>query len=812
MTFPAEAGVNVPAILFPVSSSGLAGKANLTQDVAEAALKEQYVKDNPGINTPLQQVFGGLGGLPGMLKGVLSNLGGDMSGVGDTLEEIVAAAVAIPNGIAYIALALLGAVGLPVGAINNQPANMWPDATFPADSINPNPFWSVGPTSRTDDGTGSAVVTADGTSKALRSGKNPKDVKPVTAGQETTQSIRISHTGYVGSGTGPAMVLQVVPFTGTTEGAPVTVTNVAPAPDGQTETVVPATYSPTGPDMEWPGYLLSGKYTPPDGVTGIQLRVLLTQNALAGTFRCDDVDGEQTGKLRIEWIDGLPEALQDAVGRFQLIIDTVLSALTKLPVVGGTLPQLFQMLGIIPGDSVQGAAGPLTMFDTAFAIIDAFLSGAVGVPGSTGGSLADVTNVAGELGSKSAQGAFAWQIVNMLNNTPVARGMLPTGRANYDITSANTFLATTQAAALSPSFGLLQAMPLGVFSWYGYGTSGITAFYINIRKVNPATGVRDLVHHSANIVGNLQPGTTPADADWMFYELPAALAGEATDNYFAELVPVGGTHYVRGMSFSDNIKDHPYAATPCVGTVANYSSNPNSPAASLPKATAGPNVPWIEFAVSIGGAADHHEPQIRTLADDGESIPIPSWCNRVDAIPLSKGGDGHAGLTAGFAGEPGQPGKFAPVTWERGTDFTGSATLITFNVLPDGSAKLSIPGHDTTAAPGENGASTKFGLTPVGKGPGVLSYNGQNYTAGVDQKVAGGPGANPGGAGNGGNGLFFQAGGPGGKPAGWVCFRQVEVPGESTGGDTTPPTPPTLTFDASTLSTLTVTASGATDS
>jgi hypothetical protein len=326
------------------------------------------------------------------------------------------------------------------------------------------------------------------------------------------------------------------------------------------------------------------------------------------------------------------------------------------------------------------------------------------------------------------------------------------------------------------------------------------------------TGVRDLVHHSSNIVGNLQPGSTAADADWMFYEIPTPIAGAATDNYYVEFVPVGGTHHIRGLSFSDDIKDHPYAAAPCYGTTVDYTTNPGSPASSLAKATAGPDVPWLEFAVSVGSVSDHREPQIFTFSDDGETIPIPSWCNRVDAIPLGKGGNGVDGLTAGIAGQPGQPGKFAPVTWERGSDFSGDATLVTFNVLVDGSAKLSIPGSDTTGDAGANGAGTKFGLTPVGLGPGVLSYNGQSYAGGVDQKVTGGAGAAPGGAGNGGNGLFFQSGGLGGKAAGWVCFRQSEETGEST-LDTTPPTAPTLiALDDSTFSALTVTASGATDS
>lgn len=515
------------------------------------------------------------------------------------------------------------------------------------------------------------------------------------------------------------------------------------------------------------------------------------------------------------WANGIASFANEIVDRIQLIIDTILTALTKLPVIGGTLEDLFQMLGLIPADNVTGGGGPATIIDSFFAIINKILGGAVGVPGAEGGSLADLENVMGKLGSGSYLGEESWRIVNMLNNTPVSQGFMATGRANYDWQSTNTYLPTTQANSLSVSFGLQQAMPLGVFSWCGYGTAGMTAFYFNVRKVNLTTGVRSLVFHSGNIIGELQPGTTAADAAFMFCELTNAIAGEAVDYYYGEFVPVGGTHYVRGMSFTDSIPDHPTAAVPCVATAVNYTSGPNTPTVDLPKASSKPDVPWLEFAVSKGDVADHREPQKWSLDFDGETLPIPSWANRVDRIVVGTGGHGaNSGALdlLGFAGKPGQPGQVSADTLARGTDFGDDATILTFNVLPDGSAKLSIPGNENTAAPGAAGAGTQFGLKPVGKGPGVLTYNDQTYTFGGDQKVAGQPGTDPGGGGNGGDGLFFAAGGKGGKPIAWVCFRQVEVVDETPTGDVTPPTPPTsMTVVEATPSTLTVDWSGATD-
>lgn len=645
--------------------------------------------------------------------------------------------------------------------------NLWPLGIFPEGSIAASETWVLDPdVTRTADSSGSLRVTADGTMKAIHG--VPTAVAP---GQQVTPSVFVGWEGYVG--TGSPIQLQIKQY--------------RRAGDVSTFVglVTVTTLGPTTPAAGWAE--LTGTYTAPaDGsVNEIRGRLVVTQTATAGTFRFDDAGARI--KLMADWVAGLPEGLQAQLARWQALINTVTNVLTKGNSLTNTLEDMAEALGLIPPDNVQGAGGPATIFDSIFGIIDAFLSGSVGSPGSTGGSLADVTNVAGQVASNAYLGGEAWRIANILNNTPVARGMLPTGRANYDITSANTFLATTQSAALSANFAMLQAMPIGVISWYGYGSSGITEFYLNIRKVNPATGVRDLVYHSGNIVANLQPGSSAADADWMFCEIPAAIAAQPTDNYYVEWVPVGGTHHIRGMSFTDTIKDHPLAAAPCVGTVVDYSSSPDVPAASLPKATAGPGVPWIEYAVSLGGAADHREPRIETMQFDGQTVPIPSWCNRLDLIPLGRGGKGHAGTLPGVNGRPGQPASFAPRTAVRDVDWTGDGTLVTFNILSDGSGQLSIPGFSTASAPGADGDGAQFGLVPVGKGPGVLDYNGQKYTGGVDQKAWGGAGADPGGAGNGGRGLAFQAGGDGGKPIGWVCFRQVEVDGESSGGDTTPP-------------------------
>lgn len=704
--------------------------------------------------------------------GQLQNWGENLdvfAGVQALKDKLTGVVNSTPNDVDNWLLGLLtGTSPLNPAKLNE---NLWPLGVFPnAEAIAASPDWSFDPgVTRTADSTGSVRVTADGAMHAIKG--IPTTVVP---GQQIDVSVFVKWENY--SGTSTPIQLQIARYNKvgdvTTPVGPVTI-----------NTLGPATVS-----GEWAE--LAGTYIVPEGVNLIRGRLVVTQNATAGTLHFDDASARN--KIIAEWVGGLPQSIQELFDRLQAFLDGGVNALIGGNTFGHTLEDWLEALHVIPPGNVQGAAGPATIFGSIFGVIDAWLSGSVGTPGATGGSLADVTNVAGEVASNAFLGGEAWRITNMLNNTPVARGMLPTGRANYDITSANTFLATTQSAALSSSFGLLQAMPVGVISWYGYGNSGMTAFYINVRKVNPATGARELTHHSGNILGDIVAGSDPDDADWMFYELPAALAGEATDSYFVEWVPVGGTHYVRGMSFSDNIKDHPLAATPCVATVVDYSSNPNSPASTLAKATAGPNVGWVEFAVSLGDVADHREPKRVTLEFDGQTVPVPPWCNRLDLIPLSRGGRGHDGafdlLKGGFLnGQPGEPGNYAPITLERGTHWVGDSTEVTFNILSGGNARLSIPGYDTTAIAGADGANAQFGLQPVGRGPGVLDYNGQKYAGGVDQEAWGGAGGDPGGGGNGGRGLSLQSGGPGGKPVGFVCFRQVEVENEIAGGDTAPP-------------------------
>jgi hypothetical protein len=726
------------------------------------------------------------------------------------VEEVLKTAPLAAKNIIGSILHLL--TQIPIGGVTNVQPNLLSAPTFATGDISDNSIWSTD-TGKTHsaDGSGSAKVTANGVMKALRSGSGAQDAIAVSAGQVVTAAIWVSHTGYTGSGA--AVLLQAVPFTGTVAEEPVTL----------------ASYTPTSANSDWvqitglpsvdpqnPGPVVT-PYTVPDGVTGLQLRLVVTDSALTGTFWFDDATVKQSGKIQQSWVQGLPESLQGLNSLVQLLIDTVHNAITGVTTTFHTLEELAMAIANLPFTIVGGLGGPGDIGATIQAFLDHLVGGLVGTPG-TGAGFADVFNISKLISSMASQGANAWQILGIRNNKPVNTGLLPSSTSNFDITAINTTLSTAPVKSLIGVIRVAESSPLGVVSWLGCGTSGLTAFYVNIWKCDPTTGNWSLVHHSPNIVGRLVAGTTPG---WNFYELATPLAVVAGEDYAYELVPVGGSHNVRGMSTNDNIPDHPYAKVVGLAATRNNSSNPNMPPSTIAKAswvTSG-DIPWIETAIDTGNNNNIHDPITVPFTASG-SVPIPDWADFIDVIPLGGGGGGRQG-SLGFGGEGGKAGKWAPTTWQRGVHYNNSTVSVEFvcgaggvggsgTGDAGGDSTFSIPGFSTTAGGGAGGTSLKLAAYTGGTGPGPFTYNEQVYVGGGDQKAAGAAGAPPGGGGAGGNFMNFQNGGDGAPGAGWVRFRQSPLDNEEV-GDHEPPTPPTVTLDAATLSSLTVTASGSTD-
>lgn len=695
---------------------------------------------------------------------------------------------------------------LPIGGISNTAPNLLPAPLFDLDAIGESSDWSIDPDkTRSGDGTGAAKLIANGSIHALRSGRSSSDMISVSTDQVISASIYVSHQGYVGGGT--PIRFQVVPFIGSVEQEPVELDR----------------YAPQESNSDWRE--LTGSYKVPEGVTGAQVRLLVSDAATAGTFWFDDASARQTGKIQQSWVDGLPEILQDLITRVQLTIDTVVNAIRGgVSTVLNTFEDLFDALRNISPASIAGLLGPENLLDTVKGIVDTIVGGLVGLPG-VGAGLSDLFNVANEIATKAGLGSFSWDILGIRTNKPVDSGLVPSERSNFPLSNVTDWHEATQSNSLIGVDLIEESMPLGVVSWIGYGVSGITEFYVNIWKVNLTDGTFTLVHHSPNVVGILE-GTAPPGA-FIAYELAEPLPVVASEAYAYELVPVGGSHFVRGRTA--DLPNHPTSQIVALAATRN-NSDPDNPPASIAKAsvTRSGDVPWVSIAVDTGSGGDHHDPLRVYLGTAATTFPVPNWVNYIDPVGVGGGGGGAQGWALGINGQAGKPGLFNATTWVRGEHF-GNNAIITLDPgaggvggSGDGSAggattiSITTPDADTftlTADGGELGTAEGFLSNPVGRGPGTFTYNDQQYVGGVDQRAMGGDGTSPGGGGNGGKGalISFQGGGNGAPGGGWLYFRPDALP-DPDPVDLTPPTAPTLIEEVdSTFSSITITWSGATD-
>jgi hypothetical protein len=694
---------------------------------------------------------------------------------------------------------LLQSLGpIPAGSISADRPNLHPVPGFPEGSILAGSEWSVDmSTTRTDDGTGAAKLVCDGRYHALRTGDGPGDHIPVAAGQKITETIYVRHQGYSGVGDDP-ILLQVVPFQGDVQLAPVTLDTYAPE---------------TSDLLDWPGHQLTNAepWEVPAGVTSYDARALVTDGALAGTLWFDDDAGRQAATLPSHLVDGLPQALQSLFGLWQTLLDTIVNTLRSTGAVGNTLADLVEALSNITPTLIAGVNGAIDLVESFTQMLSAIAGGAVGAVGAIV-SNAQAFNIFHILGSNSFLGQLAYQLLGIRANTPASGGLLPTGQPNIDFAAINTTVEATPTASLIGVHRVTVSQAAGVLSWRGYRAGGMTALYVVIRKIDNVTGSRVPVFTSPNLIGY-----TNTSMAYGFYELVSPLPLVATEQYEVEWIPVGGSFYMRGIDFADSVDDHPFSALKSLGATRNSSAAPTSPG-TIAKASVTPStkVPWFEMAIDLGTEGDNHEPQVVTLDISGDYIiPRPPWATEYDYVIAPAGGGGYTGSLLGY-GRPGLAGDWVTGTAKLGVDFDDDMEEVAVHVGTGGvvggdaaeDSTVIIPDLTVTAPGGAN--ATNFQLTrPVARGLGSIEYNGRPYVGGGDQNATGGHGIAPGGPGNGGRNFLtlsgVQSGGRGADATVWLVFRQ----GESVDPSTDPPTPPTdIDLIDSSPSSLTVEISG----
>lgn len=594
------------------------------------------------------------------------------------------------------------------------------------------------------------------------------------------------------------------------------------ADDVVVNTHVVASLTPVG-TFTWTE--LAGDYTVPDGVDMVAVAPDVTDGFTSGTVYFDDASSFGTSKIKQSWVDGLEDVIQAILDRWHLLIGTIVEALGGS---GDGLDDLALALANIPARAIQGVLGAVGLDDDLQAIVN-IIAKAFGHTGSGNASLGDLFNLAKVAHNAALMGRDALGILGVRNAEPVEGGLLATGASNYPFANANTWVAVAPGTAKGVTHRIGKDRSVGVVSWYGYGNVGITDARVIGLGIDATTGLRTVKHVSPNIAGNLPPGSTVADRGWVFYEIETADAidQEQGDDWEYAVMFTGGTHHIWGLSYADAIVDHPYAQVKSFGFEHSWSTPP-ALGATITKAASvsSPDVLWIETAIETGNTASQHEPMWLYLGTEETSIAIPNWCARVIAVACGDGGGGHSGETVGWAGNGGEPGKFATAIWDRGVDFPATGTtLITLDpgtggaggVSPfsqngksgDGTT-ISIPGKSVTAEGGKGATGIRFVLVtgpPVGRGPDVFTFEGWEFEPGKDQNAYGGAGIDAGGGGNGGNWLTLSTGGRGGKGGGWVVF----LPGDPVGAApppppvvNVPPPPPIVSFAEATFSSITI--------
>lgn len=668
---------------------------------------------------------------------------------------------------------LFGPISVPVQSITNPDGpTEFAAGTFPdAESISGGGIWEFDPdVSRTEDGTGSVAVVADGTLKALRGAE-----LVVPQGYEFQPRIYVKWDDYTGSGA--ALQLHVVKYT------------------GDTETIeVLDSHTPAGSSGDWTE--LTGSYRVEAGVTKVRVRLVVTEDATGGVIHFDDggydIESNFVSNL-VSWLDAagigdffnppeefeptdfVPIPLRDWISAFfnglrdddppEVEYPTLMDAITDV-------------LKTIPFGNVTGVGGPESIGASVQTTWDQLVSGWIGQLGSDA-SPSDVFNVGQEVSSRATRGSWAWDILGIRSNKSFDTGFLASSESPVALSSlafgsqAPTF-DISQSASTILFHRFSESGLFGAVAWQGEGNTSIDEFHVNIWKMDTETGDLELVHSSDDISGELS--STLGAHVYQFAE--EEIMREPGDVFGVELTVEGaGVHKIVGQE--SWLPDQPvfprrWAATRNSGT--------SAPPATISSGSVvySSNVPFIEFAADISITEIPRSPErVSFTAVGNHQVEVRSWAKYVDLAALG-GGRGGGGGGFGAPGAGGGAGSWDTITLEVGVDIKAGSTIdITVGGGGGGGAFagsgfVGAPTVITYLDPDDNeqtltgAAGTSVAGSHVGESPGNVTIAGHLYQGGGTATYS--RGSAPGGGGGGG-----AAWGNGYRAAdgiAWVAQRQ----------------------------------------
>jgi hypothetical protein len=390
-----------------------------------------------------------------------------------------------------------------------------------------------------------------------------------------------------------------------------------------------------------------------------------------------------------------------------------------------------------------------------------------GIFGTTGNSIAAATSAAngvsallgytpsGTPPATSVAGITDTNQTTLSNMAVMAQSffaMDPTATPVFSLDSAVG--ATAPTITVSPGTSVVGMIGIPVSStkesvaFIGQGTSGITAMYVNIYKVNTTTGVVNSVWGSPNIITTVANGW-----QWNYVDLPSAnyFTAAQGDWYAIEMTVVGGSYTLLGIQHA--LPLHPTVFPQALGATRTYSGSPTLPSSFTPSYSN--NVPW--FALSGTAPPVVHAPDLQTITASG-SYTLPSWANHFDVVVYGAGsGGGNAGPY--ISGVGGNAASVSTAHLTRGADFPSGTTSFTITVgtggargtgNAGGASQVVVPTYGTISAAGGIATYISEGFN-YGASPGDTVYRGNTYPGGAEQDTLGYDGSTPGGGGAGGN-------------------------------------------------------------